>query len=148
MKIADALKNVQRIFLDTAPVIYFFERHPVYFSRMEAFFHFRRNAGITIITSPVTLVECLVHPIRRGLSRQCKGYKHLILQGDNTEFWEIGAEAADRAARLRAALSITLADALQAGVALASRCDSFMTNDRQLSRIGDISVLLLDDLEQ
>lgn len=148
MNIADALKNVRRVFLDTAPVIYFFEQHPVYFSRKEAFFRFRRDAGISIITSPVTLVECLVHPIRHGLSKQSEAYRHLILQGVNTEFYEIGAEAANHAAHLRASLSITLADALQVGVALASHCEAFMTNDRQLLKIENISVLLLDELEQ
>ena len=68
MKLANALENVQRLFLDTAPAIYFLERHPAYFARMEAFFRIRRDRKIVIVTSPVTLAECLVHPFRRGLT--------------------------------------------------------------------------------
>ena len=53
MRLADALENVRRLFLDTAPAIYFLERHPVYFERMEAFFRIRRERGIVIVTSPL-----------------------------------------------------------------------------------------------
>ncbi|MCR4317379.1 MAG: hypothetical protein NUW37_13660, partial [Planctomycetes bacterium] len=38
MKIEDALSNVRRLFLDTAPAIYFLERNPAYYERMETFF--------------------------------------------------------------------------------------------------------------
>ena len=36
MKLADALAGVQRLFIDTAPLIYFIEQHPVYLERMPA----------------------------------------------------------------------------------------------------------------
>ena len=35
MKLANELEYVRRLFLDTAPAIYFLERHPIYFPRME-----------------------------------------------------------------------------------------------------------------
>ena len=147
MILADALDNVQRLFLDTAPAIYFLERHPVYFSRMEAVFRIRRERKIVIVTSPVTLAECLVHPIRLGLAEQSKSYRELILHGVGTEFHEIGPEVAERAARLRATHSIPLMDALQLGMAVAADCHAFLTNDRRLSKLAEIPVLLLDDLK-
>jgi predicted nucleic acid-binding protein len=147
MKLPDALGNVRRLFLDTAPAIYFLERHPVYFPRMQVLFRIRRERMIVIVRSPVTLAECLVHPIRRGLAQQAEEYRRLILQGVGTEFHEIGPEAAEQAARVRAALSISLVDALQVGVALAAGCQAFVTNDRRLSKITEIPILLLDDLE-
>ena len=85
--------------------------------------------------------------MRRGLAEQLEGYRRLILQGDATEFCEIGPEAAERAARLRATYSISLMDALQVGVAITADCQAFMTNDRNLSRIAEIPVLVLDELE-
>lgn len=72
MNVADALDGVERLFLDTAPVIYFLERNPKYFSRMESFFRIRRQKGILLVTSPVTLAECLVHPLKQGLKRIAK----------------------------------------------------------------------------
>jgi hypothetical protein len=73
MKLPDALGDVRRLFLDTAPAIYFLERHPVYYHRMEAVFRIRREREIVLVTSPITLAECLVHPIRRGLVEQSEG---------------------------------------------------------------------------
>lgn len=34
MIIRDALQNVAQIGIDTAPLIYFVEKHPIYFDRM------------------------------------------------------------------------------------------------------------------
>ncbi len=103
--------------------------------------------GPELVTSPVTLAECLVHPLRRDLTIQAEQYKQLILHGVGTEFSGIGPEAAERAAGLRASHSISLIDAFQLGVAIHTGCQAFLTNDRRLSKIVDVPVLLLDDLE-
>jgi len=147
MKMAEALDGVRRLFLDTAPAIYFLERHPIYGSRMDIFFRLRKENSIILVTSPVTLAECLVHPLRRDLTIQAEQYKQLILHGVGTEFSGIGPEAAERAAGLRASHSISLIDAFQLGVAIHTGCQAFLTNDRRLSKIVDVPVLLLDDLE-
>lgn len=147
MRLADALDDVQSLFLDTAPAIYFLERHPVYFARMEVLFRIRREKGIVIVTSPVTLAECLVHPVRLGLTDLLSSYKQLILHGTGTEFHEIGPEVAERAAHLRATHSIPLMDALQVAVAAAAGCQAFLTNDQRLSKLVEVPALLLDDLE-
>ena len=127
MKLARALKNVRRVFLDTAPAIYFLERHPVYFPRMETFFRICQERNILVVTSPVTLAECLIHPIRLGLTEQVRNYRELILHGVGTEFREIGPDTAERAAHIRATHMIPLMDALQAGMAAATGCQ--MTAD-------------------
>lgn len=41
---------------------------------------------------------------------------------------------------------ISLTDAFQLAVALQTRCDGFLTNDRQLSRVRELNILLIDDL--
>ncbi len=148
MNLRDALENVQRLFLDTAPAIYFLERHPVYFSRMEALFRIRREKRIIVVTSPITLAECLIHPMKRGMTDLAESYRRLIQEGAGTELHDIGAEAAEYGARARALLSICLTDALQVGVAISAECQAFLTNDRQMSKIEDIPILLLDDLEE
>jgi hypothetical protein len=38
MKIEDALKGVKRLFLDTAPVVYFVEQNPEFIDRVAAVF--------------------------------------------------------------------------------------------------------------
>jgi len=38
MKLTDSLQGVTRLFLDTAPVIYYIENHPQYFSIVKPIF--------------------------------------------------------------------------------------------------------------
>ena len=147
MNFADALEGVERVFLDTAPIIYYFERNPHYFDRMEAFFRLRRERDIVLVTSPITLAECLVHPIKRGLTTLTSRYRHLIAEDVGTEYRQISPHAAEQAAQLRAGVSIPLMDALQFGVAVSAGCQAFLTNDRRLARIGKVPMILLDDVD-
>ena len=69
LKITEALQGVRRVFLDTAPVIYYVERNAAYTTRVDQVFD-RLDAGTLMgSTSPVTLAECLVAPMRQG---QCR----------------------------------------------------------------------------
>ena len=147
MRLAAALEGVERVFLDTAPAIYFFERNPAYFGRMDAFPRIRRERNIVIVTSAITLAECLVHPIRNGLEEQAAGFRRLILESVGTEFHTMGSEAAELAARLRARMTLPLMDALQVGCAIATGCQVLLTNDRRLSRVDGVRILVVDDLE-
>lgn len=52
--------------LDTAPVIYYVEKHPTYLELVTPVFNRIDAALLTAITSPVTLAECLVAPYRLG----------------------------------------------------------------------------------
>jgi predicted nucleic acid-binding protein len=54
---------------------------------------------------------------------------------------------AQRAAELRVAQNILLPDALQIAAALHAGCTAFLTNYRQLSRVDDLRILIMDDLD-
>jgi hypothetical protein len=56
MKISDALANVSRLFLDTAPVIYFVERNPQFVDLVDQIFE-RLSTDITAVASGITLSE-------------------------------------------------------------------------------------------
>jgi predicted nucleic acid-binding protein len=64
MKLSEHLRAVNRLFLDTSPVIYFVEENPHYLALVQPVFD-RIDAGALVaVTSPITLSECLVHPYR------------------------------------------------------------------------------------
>lgn len=52
MKVADALKDITRLFLDTAPFIYLVERNPRYFDVVFSTFDRIDNGQVAGITSP------------------------------------------------------------------------------------------------
>jgi len=68
IKVETALKVVTKLFLDTAPVIYFVEANPNYLQIVESIFDKIEN-GLASIASPITLAECLVLPYRLGLTQ-------------------------------------------------------------------------------
>jgi len=53
---------------------------------------------------------------------------------------------ADRAASLRARYRLRTPDAIQIATALQTRVDAFLTNDRDLRRVEEVPVLLIDEL--
>jgi hypothetical protein len=78
-KLTERLDNVQRIFLDTAPVIYYVEKNKDYFSLVEVVFNKIDSGPLTAITSPITLAECLVHPYRLGMTQLQNDFFDLIV---------------------------------------------------------------------
>jgi predicted nucleic acid-binding protein len=147
VKITAALHGVTRLFLDTAPVIYYVERNPVYSAVVDEIFDRIDTATVQAVTSPVTLAECLVIPIKKGLGALQQDFADLIVSGANVTFVSLGEAVARRAAELRANYNLRLADALQIATALVATCDAFLTNDAALKVVKDLPILLVKDLE-
>jgi predicted nucleic acid-binding protein len=147
MRLEEALRGVSSILLDTTPAIYYIEGHPTHRSILDAFFGARRRAGILLVTSPITLAECLVHPVARGLANLTASYDRLLLRGEGTRFVPIGESEAVLAARIRASYGLRLPDALQVAVAVTAGCQAILTNDAAFHRVRDVRSLLLGELE-
>ena len=141
------LRHFKKVFLDTAPIIYFVEKHPEYFAVANEVFRLIDTGRVGAVTSPITLAECLVHPLKRDLSELYQDFLELILHGANTFFACIDEAIAEQAARLRAEFNITLADALQIATALANGCDGFVTNDLRLKRVSAIPMIAIQELK-
>jgi hypothetical protein len=84
MKIEEALRGVNRLFLDTAPVVYFVEQNPELIARVEPIFA-RLDLDIIGVVSAVTLAECLVFPIKRGFTDLEKAFEEIV-DSDRVEF--------------------------------------------------------------
>jgi hypothetical protein len=112
VNLAEALRDVTLLFLDTAPVIYYVERNPQYFPWVSLIFDRIDNGALTGITSPITLAECLVVPYRLGQVGLQQDFFDLIVHGAHTVFCSLDQENARRAAELRARQNLTLSDAL------------------------------------
>jgi predicted nucleic acid-binding protein len=147
MKISTQLAHIKRIFLDTAPVIYYVEKHPVYADKAQAVFDALDTGQLDAVSSPVTLSECLVVPYRLGKPELAQAFLQCLVNGENVSFVAIDETIADKAAELRARYNLSLPDALQIAVALAAGCDAFLTNDAALKRVTELEMLVLDDVD-
>jgi predicted nucleic acid-binding protein len=146
MRIRDALTGVSRLFIDTAPVIYFVERNPQFVNLVDPIFALL-EADITAVVSAITLSECLVGAIHLGLADLEQAFVD-VLQQDEVVFVEINAAIAREVARIRVRYNLQLPDALQVAAALTASCEAFLTNDDALKRVTELKVLVVGELEQ
>ena len=145
---AERLKAAGRLFLDTAPVIYYVEANPRYVGKIQECFDRLDSGSLTAVVSPITLAECLVRPPEMGRQDLAQAFQDLLTAGPTTEFVGIDHEAAGEAAELRAKYGIPLLDAFQMALALTTHCEAFLTNDLILKRVGDIDVIVIDEVNE
>jgi predicted nucleic acid-binding protein len=127
MQIEEALAGVSRLFLDTAPVIYFVEQNPEFVDRVDLIFE-RLESQITPVVGAVTVAECLVGALRLGLIDLEQVYLNVVAR-DDVLFVESTLTIAHEAARVRFKYNFQLPDALQIAAAIAANCEAFLTND-------------------
>jgi predicted nucleic acid-binding protein len=146
VKFADALSGVRRLFLDTAPMIYYVEGNQRYLPRLEPIFESFDAGTVRAVTSPVTLSECLVLPYRLQDAALQRLFVRQIV--DQSLFVPVDQPVAQIAAQLRSEHNLNLLDAFQLAVAQASQCEAFLTNDLALKRVAGLRIIVLDELER
>lgn len=83
MKLQIAFRDVSRVFLDTAPVIYYVENNPAYVDVTALIFDGIDAGRWQATTSPITLAETLVVPYRQGFAKLQQDFADLIVSGTN-----------------------------------------------------------------
>lgn len=141
-----ALEHVDRLGVDSAPIIYFIEQHSRYIELLDAVFE-RIDSGVFVgVSSVITLTEVLTLPIKQGDTRLENSYVELLLHAANFTTAPIEPAIAIRAAALRARYGIRTPDAVQLACAIEHGCQAFLTNDRGLRSVSEIQVIVLEDL--
>jgi predicted nucleic acid-binding protein len=136
----------QILALDTAPLIYYIEDHPLYAPRVDPFFAAAEQGELTIVTATITLVKVLVQPFRQGDVQLMRRYRDILLNAAGVRAVPLTPAIAEVAARLRAAHRLSPPDAIQLATGLTEGAASFLTNDRRLPQIPSLPLLLVDEL--
>jgi predicted nucleic acid-binding protein len=93
---------------------------------------------VRFAVTTVTLAEALTGPLNKGDDLLAEKYRATLRS------WfivDLDAETAESAARLRDALKLKLADAVQAASALAIGADALVTHDRDFSLLRNLRVI-------
>jgi len=134
-----------KIFFDTAPFIYWLEQHPALCGKVRQFMADAAASSCDFATSVVSLAEFGVHPERNGRPDLIQDFED-ALSDFSFDFLEINLPIARRAYRLRAKYTFLKGmDAFQLAAALHAGCQYFLTNDRPLTAVGEINVIILED---
>jgi len=147
MNLAKQLEKVGKIFLDTAPVIYFVEKNPDFARKAQEIFNRLDDGKLIAVVSPITLAECLVVPYKQENPDVAQVFTDLLVNSESVLFYPIDEITADKAAGLRARYNLTLTDAFQLAIAIQAECDAFLTNDSDLMRVTEIPIIVLSEAE-
>lgn len=145
MEWIEALRG-DTVALDTAPLIYFIERHHLHVATLKPFFAAAEQRKFRLVTSIVTLLEVLVYPLRSGRNDLVNEYRDILLRSSNMTALPVGEEIAEEAARLRALYNVKTPDAIQLATARVGGASWFLTNDGNLPSLPGMPVLVVDRL--
>lgn len=139
------LKQSSVVAADTMVFIYHVQDHPRYSSLTQKLFATWERGGVAGVTSVLTLLELLVRPLRVGDARAAADYRELLTTFPNLTLVPVNEEIAAKAADLRARYGLRTPDAIQIATAIWAGAGAFVTNDRDLSRVGgEVRVVVLD----
>jgi predicted nucleic acid-binding protein len=146
MKFSEALEAVKKIFLDTAPIIYFIEAHQQFGPLVKQLIDLINENRIQAVTSVLTLSEVLPRPVETGNEELAQRFMTYLKSGLNLDLITIGETIGESAGILRGKHPfLKTVDAIQIAAALEAEADAFLTNDKKLSGIKAIRMILLSD---
>jgi predicted nucleic acid-binding protein len=139
-------RRARSLALDTSAFIYHLEAHPVHGPRLRPIFGRIERGRCPAVASTLTFLELLVQPYRSGEDDRRSVLAALLVSFPGLSWVAPDLVVADRAASLRARYRLRTPDAIQLATAIETRVDAFLTNDRDLRRVTEVSVLLIDEL--
>src|SRR3990172_7882023 len=123
------------ITLDTAPIIYYLQDHPVFAAKFEPLFESAAAGKIHIVISSITLAEVLCGPLATGNELLASKYRAVLSGSPGWRVLPVDEKLAIIAARLRSRYKIRLPDAIQVATAVQTRSYALVTHDRTLRKI-------------
>ena len=140
------MTEFKRVFVDTAPIIYYLENSSLYMDAIKKFFTKCIEENIQIVTSAITIEEYLVFPYSSGKMDFADNFKKFI-EYMNIKVVDIDSKIAEQGAKIRGQYkNFKAMDALQIATAIVSGCDMFLTNDKQLRQEKELPCMTMDDL--
>ena len=132
--------------LDTAPLIFYIEEHESYGPVLDPFFEAVRDGDVRVVTSTVTLLEVLVHPLKHDDEPLAQKYNDILLSSPNIETIPVTPATAQTAAELRAQQNLKTPDAIHLATAINHHAAAFLTNDRDFGTVASLEVIKVRDL--
>lgn len=112
---------------------------------LEEVFSMIENGFVSGVTSVLALTEVLVKPIQEGNNLLQNRYRMLMKNFPNLSMINVEPPIAQLAAKLRAKYRLRTPDAIFLATAIREGAGVFLTNDRNLTKVEEVSVIYLKD---
>ena len=134
------------IFIDTAPLIYFFEAHPKYQNLLSELFDQVVEQQCQMVTSLITYVEIVTAPLKSGDEKLAGKYREFFTNSSHIKVHAFDLAIADETAKIRALYGFKTPDAIQLATAKMMGADLVLSNDLQWKKIKELRIILMDEL--
>ena len=101
MNLSADLDQINTIFIDTAPIIYFIEAHPEFGPLTKIVVSAFQSGSLSAFSSVITLTEVLPKPVEANDETLTKKFAEFLKHGKNLTLIEISVSIAERAGKLR-----------------------------------------------
>lgn len=139
------MTEYKKIFLDTAPLIYYLQRDYRYYEIVSELFDNYILNNAEFVSSDITITEYLVYPYKNNdfaAVDELKSFFNVM----EAKIYHISFAIANTAAKIRAEYKgFKAMDSLQLATAIHSEADLFLTNDKQLKQFQKIKCAIIDD---
>lgn len=139
--------TTKKAYFDTNVLIYLIENHPIYREKIASLIESLDKLGCVIITSELTLAECLVKPFAEDDKKSQAIYIDSIKTSEFLQVKPVSQKILVEAARLRSMFKNKLPDSIHLATALEASCDVFVGNDKKIRVGGSIQLVILDELQ-
>jgi len=129
--------------LDTNLFIYLFESHPDYQEKVAELIQHLDSIRCEIITSELTLAECLVKPFADKDVGSQDHYENNIKTSDFLKVMSVSRNTLIKAAELRGLYKNKLPDSIHLASAIEHNCDVFVGNDKRIKIGSEINIFTL-----
>ena len=141
------MNEIKRVFIDTAPVIYYIQKNELFFEKVKNIFIALRRAKVQFVSSDVTTAEACVYPYRLGKIEWLEDFDS-FLKTAPVEIMHSTDEIARKTARIRAEYpSFKTMDSFQLASAVVGDCQLFLTNDKRLCQFKELKCCTIDSFE-
>ena len=134
----------KKIFIDSAPVIYFIEGASKHQTFLNELFLAADVGKLTLFTSSLTLLEVLVHPLRLGKKKLADKMLTILTHSDSLQLINLDASVSFLAAEIRAESNLKTPDSIQLATAMHNSADIFLTNDKRI-KSDKINIVILEN---
>lgn len=137
------ISEASRVYVDSNVFIYFIEKSEKFFVQVSSLFEHAEKVGARLMTSELTIAECIYKPAQDGDRKAVNAYEALFEQSDDIEIVALDGALAKRAALAGGLLGLKLIDAIHYVSALDAGCDFFITADAAFKSTPKMKVLRL-----
>jgi len=133
------------VYFDTNIFIYAIDGHEEYKDLLQQIFEHIIENKMLVVTSELTLAECLVKPMKDANQAAVEQFKQHIKSSEFLKVKSISRNILIRSAEIRNTLGLKLPDAIHMATAIEQGCKTFISNDRKLKAPDNMERLYIKD---